>query len=223
MKKWTVWEARDGNAAQPTQINYELRTAASSLQTLDRSQLPAGGVDDATLATNALHQVWFYPRYPLTSGSEGEQQAVRDSTISLTNNWRCFSYQEAQGGWLNVGSPITLTGFKGGSLLVEWSGIGWQWPAFTNTQENFDPGNPKHVRLRILVGGVSFCERLGPGYHEAWRAMGCQYMPAGDHQVLLQFQPTPIGADDAVVDNLGSRLAQAHLYGSKVFIMGRYR
>lgn len=223
MKKWTQHQPREGNAVTPDAINDEFRAHQSSFATLDRSQLPPLSVDASLLAQYALHQVWCYPRYPLTTDYQGEQDALLDTSIPLTNLWASISYQDMPGGWLDVGDPIALTGFKGGNLFVEWSGNGWCFPLFTSTNHNDRPGNPKRLRLRITVAGVTLAERLGPGYHEHWRIFGSSQLPAGDHELRLQFQPTPPGPDDAIEDNAGNRLAQAHLYSSKVLAIARYR
>jgi hypothetical protein len=223
MKKWTQHEPRPGNSASPDSINDEFRAHQSSFATLDRSQLPPLSIDSSRLTSHALHQVWCYPRYPLTADYEGEQDALLDTSIPLTNEWVSISYQDMPGGWLNVGDPITLTGFKGGNLFVEWSGNGWVFPLFTNTKHSYRPGNPKRIRLRLVVGGIVIADRWGPGYTEHWRIFGTTQLPAGNHALYMQFQLTPQGPDDAIEDSTGQRLAQGHVFSSKVFVMARYR
>ena len=217
MKKWTQHEARLGNTVSPEVINDEMSSAASSIQTLDRSQLPPVCADASNLALYALHRVWCSERV----GATGEQTASVDTTTA-SNMWESLSYQNWSGTWLTA-ATFTLTGFKGGSLFLEWSGNGYVYPAWTNTDGNLHPGNPKYLKVRILVAGVVIAERLGCASHEHWRLFGTSLFPQGDHEVVLQFQPTPIGVDDAIVTSGGTTLMQAHLYSSKYFAIGRFR
>ena len=191
------------------------------MATLDRTQLPINSVNDTNLNDNALQQVWCHPIWPVSAGKDGEQGNVRDS-LTAANQWDAVTYQAYSGSWLSL-ATITLTGFKGGHLFLEWSGNSLVYPNFTNTASNITPGNPKYCRLRILVAGVIMAERLGGAQHEHFRIFGGGLLPPGDHPVLLQFRPTTLGVDDALVNSAGDRVMQAHVYASKFLACGRYR
>lgn len=221
-KEWTQLEPRTGKAIAPDEVNVELRTAAESIQSLDRTQLPALSVNASNLETYALHRVWAKDRWPTTAGQQGEQGAVRDAATS-TNSWEAVTYQEFGGGWQTLAASFDLTGFKGGNLFIEWAGVGFIFPMFSDTLNQPKPGNPKYLRFRILVAGVVVAEVRGCAYHESFRLFGTAQLPAGDHEVLLQFKPTSVGADDPLTDTGGDPILQAHVYGNKVFSIGRFR
>lgn len=220
MKKWSQYEARDGNTISPDSVNEELRAQSSSITTLDRAQLPVASFDNNNLKDYALHRVYAYTRAPTAAGTEGEQTAIKD-TATATNAWDSATFQAYAGGWVSV-FTFTLTDFKSGHLFVEWSGNAFVQLLFTNTHDNLRPGNPKYLNVRILVGGVIIAERQGAAYHEHWRIFGTTLLPSGDHQVELQIRLCPPGTDDALVDNAGDHMMQAHVYSSKVFAIGRW-
>lgn len=219
-KKWSQYEARNGNTVAPDAVNEELRAQSSSITTLDRAQLPVASFDNTNLKDYALHRVYAYPRAPLAAGLEGEQRAVVDTDTS-NNSWNAVTFQAYSGGWLSVFS-FTLTGFKNGHLFIEWSGNAFAQLLFTNTKSNLRPGNPKYVNVRILVAGTVIAERQGAAYHEHWRIFGTSLLPTGDHQVELQFKLTPPGTDDAMVDDSANHMLQAHIYSSKCLAIGRW-
>jgi hypothetical protein len=138
--------------------------------------------------------------------------------------WQGISYQGATGAWQSLSSAgATLSGFKGGSLFLEWSGCGYIYPAFADTLALDYPFNPKYLRLRILVNGVVLCERRGCYTHEHFRVFGSQQFPPGDLNVRFQFKVTPNGPDDALTVSGGNNVMQAHLYSNKFLAIGRFR
>lgn len=227
MKAWTQRQARTGGILSPESVNAELRSAVTSVSTMDRDQLPAAAFDASNFAAGALHRVWWAPRWPSESvvplARAGEQDAVRDSATP-NNGWISGTYQTYGGGWQDLTStPFVANGFAGGYFWVEWSGIGYPFPAFSDTLNMEKPGNPKYINLRILANGVLLCERRGVAYHERFRVTGGTPLPQGDVQVTFQFRPTPTGPDDPLETTATDAVPQFHLYGNSVLAIGRHR
>ena len=222
MKKWTQREADQGAAVSPGAINDEMRAQQSSITTLDRAQLPSDFVDEARLELHALHRVWVADRW----GSTGEQTAAADASIptSTARGWRAASYQTYSGGW-QAGSAgsVTLPGFKGGHLFIDWSGNSYVFGALADGVNAGLPGNPKYMRLRIVVSGVVLAERRGPAYHEHWRIFGTGIFPPGDLVVDFQWRLIEPSIDDALEVTTGEHIMQGHVYSQKYLAVGRFR
>ena len=227
MKTWTRFQARAGGTLTPDLPNLELGDAGGSFTTLDRTQLPLNAFDKDTVPANALVQVWapstLGVRFPTQADMEGEQINVRSDQVSGTQ-WECGTFQNYNGGWQSL-PTITLTGNRGGSLLVEWAGYAFSWNHFAQTTSATAPANPKHINLRILVGGVTVAEHIGPAVMESFRIFGHIFVPAGDTQVTLQWRAPGPGPDDPLTDVTVNEydLAQYHLAGMKFLAICRSR
>jgi hypothetical protein len=222
MKKWTQREVRQGGVVEPSAINDELRAQQSSMTTLDREQYDNNWVEPPYLADYALHRTYVDPRYP----TYGEQQTQSTSANTPVNAFMCVTAQIDPGSWVNLfpsSGIITLSGFKGGNLFVEWSGNAFVLPNFSDTQNLEFPKNPKYVNYRILVNNTLLTERRGTGYHEHFRIFGAGNFPAGPVELQLQFKVTSVGPDDCIVNTGGEELPQVHVYSNKYFVNGRFR
>jgi hypothetical protein len=221
MKRWTQHEAMTGLAADPPLINDELGAQQSSATTLDRAQLPANWVSSDRLVSGALHQVWAAAAFPVT----GEQQ--QQDAIVPPNGWMSSTIQTQSGGWTSVtSSPLLLTGFKGGSLFIEWSCNVYANNIFVRGVNDGKPYSPNYVRLRAVVNGVIVAERRGGAYHQTSRLIGTAQLPPGDLSVELQFRLTSPSEDWAtIVDpSTGSyHVPYGHLWNSRYLIIGRFR
>jgi len=231
MKYWTEHQARANQTAEADQLNAEMRASQSAITTLDRTQTPGRQYNPTNVGQYALHQVWTSGGSPLAgplwgSGvTRGEQTNVRsDNANTRGDQWLAVTYQGYNGGW-ETAYTETLTGFRGGHLHVEWSGQASIFPAFQQTLNNFNPANPKHMRLRIQVAGVTMVERQGTAKSMAsFRIFGGGLYPQGDLEVQFQWRFTPAGQDDAIVDDSsGLYLMQAHLWGNKTLAIARYK
>lgn len=223
MKAWTQRQQRSGDTTSPASLNDELRSAASQIATLGRDELPIQCVSDANLVSGALMDTWASALWPGVSGSEGEQQAVRDSGVQ-TRMWEAVTFQASIGGWQDAGGAVTLSGFKGGQLFVEWSGNGYVNNLFADTTHTFGPGVPRYLNLRILIDGVLLVERRGTSYHDHWRIFGTAAFPPGDLTMQLQWRIDEPGPDDAtVIASTSYHILQAHLYSMKYLAIGRWR
>ena len=222
-KNWTEREVRAGDAIPPDALNDELRVQRSSITTLDRDQLPSNYVDETRLEQYSLVRVWTSDRFPATSNEQGEQQAARDTSVPA-RAWISDTYQLDSGTWQDVsGSSITMSGFKGGNLYIEWAGAGYIYSAFSYSSVTDRPGNPKYLNLRIVVNGIVVAERRGPSYHEAFRCFGNQQLPPGDLTVQFQFRITQNTDLDPLTDAGGDNVMQAHLYRNQYVAVGRWR
>jgi hypothetical protein len=227
MKTWSRLEARDGGIASPELLNLDLGDAGGSFATLDRTQLPLNAFDKDVVPATALVQVWapstLGVRFPTVADMEGEQVNVRSDQVSPTQ-WECGTFQNYAGGWQSL-PTVTLTGCKGGSLLVEWAGYAFSWNHFAQTFSATAPANPKHVNLRILVGGVTVAEHIGPAVLEPFRVFGHTFVPPGDVGVTLQWRLPGPGPDDPFEDVTVNayHLAQVHLAGMKFLAICRSR
>jgi len=221
MKRWTQREALTGVTVSPDSVNEELRAQQSSIATLDRTQMPAALVDENNSTAGAFMRV-YAARFAGDAG--GEQNAARD-TSTVSNGWQCVTYQSSLSGWQNIGSALTFSDYKGGTLYGEWSGNAMVMPAFCATAGNIYPGSPKYLGLRILVNGTVFAERRGPAYHEHFRIFGVRRFPQGSLTVELQMQLTDADPNDVLnVSGLGNtNVPQAHLYSNRYLFVGRWR
>jgi hypothetical protein len=224
MKKWTQRELRQGGVVEPSAINDELRAQQSSMTTLDREQYDKDWVEPTYVADYALHRVWVDPRYP--SGDYGEQDTQASDGEVPVNSFLGITAELDPGGWFDLASAagtITLPGFKGGNLLVEWSGNCYVLPNFSDTQNQEFPQNPKYVNFRILVNNTLLTERRGTGYHEHFRVFGSRNFPPGDLEVRLQAKVTSVGPDDVIETTTPRDIPMVHIYSNKYFIIGRFR
>jgi hypothetical protein len=142
----------------------------------------------------------------------------------MARMWVADTYQLDSGTWQDVtGSTVTMSGFKGGSLYIEWMGAGYIYSAFSYSSVTARPGNPKYLNLRIVVNGVVVAERRGPSYHEAFRCFGSQQFPPGDLSVQFQFRITQATELDPLTNDGGDNVMQAHLYRNQYIAVGRWR
>tara|TARA_R100000654_G_scaffold63755_1_gene91070 strand:- start:66 stop:728 length:663 start_codon:yes stop_codon:yes gene_type:complete len=220
MKKWTQAEARAGRSVSPESINAEVRAQQASLTALDRAQMPGGQwLNDTYLADYALIQVWENS----LANTTGEQTNERDASVG-PQCWVSSTIQTATGGWRTL-TTETLTGFKGGSLFVEWSCNVYANNVFAYGINEGKPGSPNYINMRILVNGVNIGERRGGGYHQQSRIIGTQRLPPGDLTLSLQWRDTPTSQDAATVESYGgsTRIPYAHLWNNRWIAIGRYR
>lgn len=227
MKAWTIREARNGSTASPELPNLDLTAQAGSAATLDRTQLPVNAFDKDLVDAKELVQVWAPTTlgvlYPTVADMEGEQVNVRSDQVGPTQ-WRCGTYQNYSGGWQSL-PTFTLTGCRGGALHVEWAGYAFSWNHCAQSANATAPSNPKHVGLRIVVGGVTIAEHIGPAIMETFRVFGSAFVPPGDIAVSLEWRAPGPGPDDALNDVTVNAyaLAQVHLAGQKVLAICRSR
>ena len=162
-----------------------------------------------------------------TTSPAAVNNELRASQSSITTLDRDQLPATYSGGWLPgvSGTTITLTGFKGGHLFLEWSGNAYVFGAMADGASQTHPGTPRHMRLRILVSGVVIAERRGPAYHESFRIFGTGVFPSGDLSVQLQWRLVEPGSDDPIeTNNVGNNnVVQGHLYSQKYFAIGRFR
>ena len=236
MKYWTNHQARTNQTTEADQLNAELRSSQSAITTLDRTQTPAQAYNNTNVVTNAVRQVWASGGQPAglqgplwgSGTTRGEQENIRATTANtLATQFRAVTYQEYSGGWRTAHTQ-TLTGFQGGQLHIEWAGLAAIFPAFQQTNHNNHPPNQKRMRLRISVAGVVMVERLGTAKSmDSFRIFGSGLYPQGDLTVEYEWRFTPAGQDDAIVYTgapaAGKHLMQAHVFGSKVLAIARYR
>jgi hypothetical protein len=223
MKKWTKRQARSGGTVEPASVNDEFRAQQSSITTLDREQFDRNWTDDTYLTQYAIHRVYHSPRYPT---GDGEQQ-LQSSNVPV-NAFLSVTPPLDVGGWYDVdygGSEITLDGFKGGNLFVEWSGNAVVFGTFASTTSLEFPLLPRYLGLRILVNSTVLVENRGPFCHEAFRIFGTGQFPPGDLTLRLQLKVTSVGPDDPLVtSNVPAEdVPQAHCYANKYLAIGRFR
>jgi len=218
-KKWTQREPMQGVSVTPDLLNTEVRAQQSSITTLDRAQLPAAFIDASRLQDNALIQVWEDRQV----GSTGEQDTYVDATVQ-TSAWISTTLQVMPGAWANINSnPIVLSGFKGGNLFFEWSCNAYVNNIFAQGLHDGEPGSPNYMNLRIVVNGVTLCERRGAGYHQTTRLTIAQDFPPGDLTVQLQWRLTAASEDCAATVSSGEHMPYGHLWNNRYFAIARYR
>jgi hypothetical protein len=226
-KAWTQHQAREKQTTEADQLNAELRASQGSITTLDRTQTPATTYSPTYVSASTFHDITVsnYGNPLWGSGSTQGEQTTRRSASGDTrgNQWRAVQYQEYSGGW-QTGYAQTLTGFKGGSLFVEWAGMSAIFIAFQQTANNNHPANGKWMNVRITVGGVVLVDRQGAARPmDNFRVFGSGQYPTGDLVVEYQWRFTASGQDDALVDQTPKNLFQAHIWGNKTLCFARYR
>jgi hypothetical protein len=222
-RRWTARDTRAGDTISPESVQQELSSSQSSITTLDRDQLPANAIDESYLEDYAMQRVWASRQFPTTANRGGEQAAARDSDVAL-NQFLAITYQVFPGSWFECGSA-TLTGFKGGSLQIEWSGNAVVSPLFQMSVNAPFPGTPKYLRFRILVGGVVLVERRGVAIHNHFRILGGGVFPQGDLPVSFQALATRANPDEPITEDITGTppIMQAHIYSMRYFAIGRWR
>lgn len=224
MKRWTERQAATANTVSPDTLNDELQSSQSSMTTLSREQMPAGFLDTARLEDYALHRVWQDAQWP--DSSNGQQEADADQDVE-NRTWRASTIQVHAGGWTNVGnSPITLTGFKGGSLYFEYGCNVYANNIFAYSANDNAPGSPGYMRMRLLVNGVTLVERRGKAFMGRQRIFGSALFPAGDLQVQVQFRLTEPSGDANSNTNAGApnnNIVFGHVYSGRYLAVGRWR
>jgi hypothetical protein len=197
-------------------MDQELTALRSSFGGLDRTQLPADSFDEVQFATYAKHHIW--------TSFKAEQDNVVDPDVAFKNSWRSFTGSNSQVGPM-LHQQITLSGHKGGNILVNWSAnvLVSQFMGYTVNQTS--ARNPNHIGLKIVIGGLTVAERIGPCQpHDSFQLTGSTQVPAGDPVCSLYWSVTPNGPDDILEDvTTGAHLMRAHLFGSKFFAIGRFR
>ena len=219
MKRWTTHQPRADQTLDVDQFNAEQVAHRGSIASLDRTQLPALSAT-SQLVTEALHNFWLT--------RVGEQTELVGTAVAA-GMWRSMTSRNYSGQSVdcNGGSTITLSGHKGGMTYVEWSGT-----AFTSglasmsvsaaTPDVFD----KHLRLRIVVGGIVVAESSGTMQGtESFRIFGNVVLPPGDHQVQIQVIGTPEGVDGPLSTHVAPThtIMLYHVVNSLVFAFARYR
>jgi hypothetical protein len=162
---------------------------------------------------------------PAIGSAEAGEQGIAD-TDTPADQWQCATYQAYGGGYRTIFSG-SLTGFRGGNLYIEFQGCAYVNPLCHQTWNNGFPPNPKFMSIRIVVAGISIAESMGSGSGgcEGFRLFGNAQLPPGDHAVEVQWQGTPPGQDDPVVEASGSayHISQYHLWSAKMLAIGRWR
>lgn len=216
MKKWTHSEARSGRSVSPKIINDEMRAQQSSMTTIDRTQLPDDIVDDTYLEQYALHQVWCS-----TTSANIEQTNESDTDVGDAA-WISSTIQTASGGWRTL-QTVTLTGFKGGNLFIEWGANVYVNNIFAYGLNDGKPGTPNYMALRILVNGVNIGERRGAGFHQMSRIFGSQLFPPGDLSVSFQWKYTAQSEDARSTTSGGDNVPYGHVWNHRWIAIARYR
>lgn len=233
MKQWTQHDARADQLVEAGQFNEQHQSFRSQMTGLDRSQYPASCLTQGQVTTSAMHHTWvFSPWDTGVANAEGEQTVLRaDSANTLPEQFRAVNYFNYGSGWRTV-FEATLSPFKGGNLLVEWYGNSctqtmFQWTKnaqYLASSSKYGTHNYHWVGVRILFNGVVVAERLGPAKGmDFFSIVGAQQMPSGPVVMTLQFKPPSAGPDDPYTDTGGDHLCQAHVFGNRVFAIGRFR
>ena len=216
MKTWVNHETRAEHAVLPGGMDQELSALRSSFGGLDRTQLPADSFDEVEFSQYAKHHIW--------TAFKAQQDNVVDTVVDGNNSWRSFTGTKSQVGPM-LHQQTTLTGHKGGNIMVNWSAnvLVSQWMSFTVNQTS--ARNPNHIGLKIVIGGLTVAERIGPCQpHDSFQLTGSAQVPAGDPVCSLYWSVTPNGPDDIFEDvTNNAHLMRAHLFGSKFFAIGRFR
>jgi hypothetical protein len=233
MKQWTQHDARSKQTVESGQFNFEQQAARSMMAGLDRSQFPESCLTSAQMTPAALHQCYIFSPWDTgVTGALGEQTIRRAADAdTLPEQFRAVNYQAYGSGWITA-FETTLSPFKGGNLLTEWYGncaiqafFNWTRRASWIAGTSKGVANEKFLGLRILYNGVVIAERIGPAKPmDHFSISGSQQVPSGPVILTLQFKPQAAGPDDAVQDaDNNDFLCQAHLFGNRVFAIGRFR
>ena len=224
MKRWTEREAAPSTTVSPDALNIELQSSQSSMTTLSREQMPPDFLDTTRLEDYALHRAWS--NYQWHSSRQGQQEADADQDVE-SRTWEASTIQVHAGGWTNVGnSPITLTGFKGGSLYFEYGCNVYANNIFAQGINDGDPGSPGYMRMRVLVNGVTLIERRGKAFMGRQRIFGSALFPAGDLTVQVQFRLTEPSGDANSNSNAvapDNNIVFGHVYSGRYLAVGRWR
>jgi hypothetical protein len=224
-KKWVQFQPRSQQLVEADQFNAEQQAARSSITTLDRTHMPPTGATTVTLVAGALHKCWVVPLLDPTGTRPGEQTAYND-TATNSDAWRCATYTSYGGGWEQL-LGATLTGHKGGSIYVEWGGIAMCLGIahITDSATANLTKQEKFLNLRLKIAGTVIAERMGiPGSIENFRIHGNIVLPAGDHDVVMEWRGTGAGHSDPILDSTtGNRISQYHIFNNHLFAIGRFR
>jgi len=219
VKKWSHYDQTTGLSVSPKLINGELRAQQSSATTLDRAQIPDAWVDQDDLKDKAIHEIWADSAFP----SGGEQTTEVDTGVAA-NAWNSSTIQVQAGGWRSItASALTLSGFKGGNLFCEWSCNAYVNNIFARGVNDGKPGSPNYMRLRIVINGITVCERRGTSTHQTTRLTTALNFPPGDLSVELQYKLTAPSEDAAAEDNANAHVPYGHIWNSRYLFIGRYR
>lgn len=224
MKRWTEQEALAKTTVTPDVANVELQSSQSSMATLSREQLPADFLSTDRLEDYALHRVWADARWP--EARTGQQEADADTNVQ-NRTWEASTIQVHAGGWTDVAaSPIILSGFKGGSLYIEYGCNVYANNIFNAGINDGDPGSPGYMKMRIVVNGVTLVERRGKAFMGRQRIFGTGFLPAGTLSVQVQFRLTEPSGDansnttSAAPDN---NIVFGHIFSGRYLAIGRWR
>lgn len=224
MKHWTERQAAANTTVSPDALNDEFRASQSSITTLSREQMPPNFVDATRLTDYALHRVWADARWP--EARTGQQQADADVNVP-DNAWEATTVQVHAGGWTNISnSPITLVGFKGGSLYFEYGCNVYPNQIFGIGVNEGRPYSPAYLRMRVTVNGVTMIERRGKSHHGRQRIFGTAFLPAGDLTINVQFRITEPSQDanpNTTAAPPENNVMFAHVYGGRYLAIGRWR
>ena len=232
MKQWTKNNARTEQIVDANQFNEQHRSFRGQMTGLDRAQYPEGCVTQSRLKPNAMHKCWvFSPWSTGVTAADGEQTVRRAAdSDTLPQQWRALNYVNYTAGFITV-FETTLEPFKGGNLFVEWYGNAaiqqfWGWTneaSYQSTQKGIP--NDKFGGLRILLNGVVVVERIGPAKPmDCFSISGAQQLASGPVTLTCQWNPTGAGPDDPIDESLSNKdLMQAHLFGNRIFAIGRWR
>jgi hypothetical protein len=200
------------------------QSSQSSMTTLSREQMPADFLSTGRLTDYALHRVYADAQWP--NARQGQQQADADANVQ-NNAWIASTIQVHAGGWTDVAnSPITLTGFKGGSLYFEYGCNVYANNIFARGLNEGKPGSPGYMRMRVLVNGVSLVERRGKAFVGRQRIFGTGFLPAGDLVVQVQFRLTDPSGDanaNTVATAPLNNIVFGHVYSGRYLAVGRWR
>lgn len=216
MKRWTQHQPRSAQLLDAGQVNSEQTAHRASIQTLDRTQLPA--VAQSALKAGALHKIWLF--------NERDEQTKYVATNVPSDQWRCATALNYSGGYVTAFEEI-LTGHHGGMTYIEWSGL-----AFCNGFAPMKLGKlvgselmEKQLRLRILASGLLIGEfHLLLAGTESFCVFASANLPPGDHIISLQFDGSGDADDEPIKDHTtNDRIMQFHVANSMLLAVGRFR
>jgi len=234
MKQWTQHDARNAQTIEAGQFNAEHQAFRSQMTGLDRAQYPEGCLVPAQISASALHKCWAVSPWDTgVTDAQGEQTVLRESSASTyAEQFRAINYKNFGSGWITA-FQTTLTPFKGGNLLVEWYGncaiqVAFNWSfhcSYVGAPGPEGTPNDKFLGLRILFNGAIVAERIGPAKAmDCYMISGSQQMPSGPVVVTLQAKPGAAGPDDPVENFAATyNLMQCHMFGNRIFAIGRFR
>lgn len=218
MKRWTTHQPRANQTLDADQFNAEQVAHRGSIASLDRTQLPALSAT-SQFVSEALHKFWLT--------RVGEQTAVVGTAVADAM-WRSMTSRNYSGQAVscNGASTLKLTGHKGGMTYIEWSGTAFTSGLASMTYESTTPQIfDKHLRMRIVVGGIVVAESAGTMQGtESFRIFGNVVLPPGDHDVQLEVIGQAEGTDGPLSTHVGSKTIMLyHVVNSLFFAFARYR